>query len=158
MLVLFLERALELFDKFATVSLEHIPCEQNFAANELAQIATRINLANGVRERILKVEKRTLPSFMARKEDNGKWLVATVDGLDVEWRQPIMDYLINPSTITDKQIRFLALNYVLKGGELLRRGENGVDFLCVYGCEAQRIIREVHLGICGSHQASPKMR
>ena len=41
---------------------------------------------------------------MARKEDNGEWLVATVDALDVDWRQPIMDYLINPSTVTDKRI------------------------------------------------------
>ncbi|KAL6133293.1 hypothetical protein ACLB2K_065530 [Fragaria x ananassa] len=47
--------------KFATVSLEHIPRERNFAANELAQIATRVSLADGVCERILKLEKRTLP-------------------------------------------------------------------------------------------------
>ncbi|KAL6209261.1 hypothetical protein ACLB2K_020203 [Fragaria x ananassa] len=55
-LVPFLERALELLERFATVSLEHIPCERNFAANKLAQIATRVSLADGVRERILKVE------------------------------------------------------------------------------------------------------
>ncbi|KAL6190245.1 hypothetical protein ACLB2K_036643 [Fragaria x ananassa] len=125
-LVPFLERALELLDKFSIVSLEHIPRAQNFAANELAHIATGVSLADGVRERILKVEKRTLPSFMARKENNNEW--------------------------------FLALNYVLKGGELLRRGENGIDFLCVYGTEAKLIMREVHLGVCGSHQAGPKVR
>ncbi|KAL6181778.1 hypothetical protein ACLB2K_048427 [Fragaria x ananassa] len=109
-------------------------------------------------ERMLKVEKRTLPSFMARKENNDEWLVARVDALDVDWRQPIMDYLINPSTVTDKQIRFLVLNYVLKSGELLRKGENGIDFLCVYGREAKRIMCEVHLGVCASYQAGPKMR
>ncbi|KAL6222115.1 hypothetical protein ACLB2K_005507 [Fragaria x ananassa] len=58
----------------------------------------------------------------------------------LDWRQPIMGYLINPSTITDKRIRFIPLNYVLKGCELLRRGENVVDFLCVYGHEAKRIM------------------
>ncbi|KAL6125927.1 hypothetical protein ACLB2K_073978 [Fragaria x ananassa] len=116
------------------------------------------SLADGVRKLILKVEKQTLPSFMARKEDSGEWLVATVDVWDVDWRQPIMDYLINSSTVIDKQIRFIALNYMLKGGELLKRGENGVDFLCVYGREAKQIMREVHLGVCGSHQAGPKMR
>ncbi|KAL6191634.1 hypothetical protein ACLB2K_038024 [Fragaria x ananassa] len=135
----------------ATVSLENIPHERNFGDNELAQIATGVSLADGVCERILKVEKRTLPLFMTRKENNDKWLVATVDALDVHWRQPIMDYLINPSTITDKRIRFLALNYVFKGGELLRRGEDDVDFLCVYGTKAKRILREVHLLKCQVH-------
>ncbi|KAL6214014.1 hypothetical protein ACLB2K_013452 [Fragaria x ananassa] len=150
-LVPFMERALELLDRFPTVSLEHISRERNFAANELAQIATGVSLADGVREGILKVEKWTLPSFMARKENNDEWLVTTVDTLDVDWRQPIMDYLINPSTATNKRIRFLALNYVLKGGELLRKGENDIDFLCVYDTEAKRIMREVHLRVCGSH-------
>ncbi|KAL6219610.1 hypothetical protein ACLB2K_007369 [Fragaria x ananassa] len=69
-LVPFLERALELLDKFATVSLEHIPREQNFTANELAQIVNGVSLVDGVHEHILKIEKRTLPSYMERKEDN----------------------------------------------------------------------------------------
>ncbi|KAL6135109.1 hypothetical protein ACLB2K_067337 [Fragaria x ananassa] len=147
-LVPFLERALELLDRFATVSLEHIPRERNFAANELAQIATGISLADGVRGRILKVEKQTLPSFLARKEDIGEWLVVTVNALDVDWRQLIMDYMINPSTVTDKQIRFLALNYVLKGGELLRRGEIGVEVQADYA-RSSLVSRDVKpSGLC----------
>ena len=66
-LVPFHNRALELLDQFSEVSLEHIPRERNHAANELAQLATGISFADGVRERILKVERRTLPSFMARR-------------------------------------------------------------------------------------------
>lgn len=84
--------------------------------------------------------------------------MATLESIDVDWRQPIVAYLTYPSTPTDRKTRFLALNYVLKGGELLRRGEDDMDFRCIYGLEAKRIMREVHLGICGSHQAGPKMR
>jgi ribonuclease HI len=157
-LVPFLNRALELLDQFNEVSLEHIPRECNHAANELAQLATGISFADGVRERILKVERRTLPSFMARKEYNDEWFVATLDAIDVDWRQPIVDYLDDPQAPVDRQTRFRALNYVLKGGELLRRGEDGMDFRCIFGLEAKRIMREVHLGVCGSHQAGPKMR
>ena len=128
------------------------------AANELEQLATGISFADGVRERILKVERRTLPSFMARREYNDDWFVATLDAIDINWRQPIIDYLDDPSALVDRKVRFLALNYVLKGGELLRRGEDDMDFRCIYGKEAKRIMREVHLGVCGSHQAGPKMR
>lgn len=45
--------------------------------NELVQLAT------GVRERILKVERQTLPSFMGRREYNDDWFVATLDAVDI---------------------------------------------------------------------------
>lgn len=66
-LVTFLNRALELLDQFNEISLEHIPREGNHAANELAQLATGISFTDGVHE-ILKVERCTLHSFMARRE------------------------------------------------------------------------------------------
>ena len=86
---------------------------------------------------------------------NGWW--QTLDSIDVDWRQPIIQYLMDPSDPADKKVRYFALNYILKGGELLRRGEEGVDLRCIYGKEAKRLLREVHLGVCGSHQAGPKI-
>ncbi|XP_024164272.1 uncharacterized protein LOC112171301 [Rosa chinensis] len=59
LLVLYLNRAIELLDQFNDLDLEYIPRERNFAANELAQLATGITLKYGVRERNLKVERRT---------------------------------------------------------------------------------------------------
>ena len=56
-LVPFLNRALELLNQFTEVSLEHIPRECNYAANELAQLATGHSFVDGIYERILKVER-----------------------------------------------------------------------------------------------------
>ncbi|XP_050385240.1 uncharacterized protein LOC126801817 [Argentina anserina] len=154
----FWERASELLDQFVDVVLDYIPRERNFAANELAQLATGICLADGVSERILKVQRCTLPSFMARKEVNNEWLVAVIDTIDEDWRQPIIQYLTYPSAPVDKRVRYFATNYVLRGGELLRRVEDGLFLRCIYGAEAKRCLREVHCGTCGSHQAGPKMR
>ncbi|XP_050379595.1 uncharacterized protein LOC126796923 [Argentina anserina] len=154
----FWERASELLDQFTDVVLDYIPRERNFAANELAQLATGIRLADGVRERILMVQRRTLPSFMARKEVNDEWLVAVVDAIDEDWRQPIIQYLTDPSSPVDKRVRYFATNYVLRGNEVLRRAEDGVYLRCIYGAEAKRCLQEVHCGNCGSHQAGPKMR
>nr|XP_011470624.1 PREDICTED: uncharacterized protein LOC105353294 [Fragaria vesca subsp. vesca] len=47
-------------------STSNTPREFSFAANELSQVASGLSLRDGVRERLLKVERRTLPSFIAR--------------------------------------------------------------------------------------------
>nr|XP_011457323.1 PREDICTED: uncharacterized protein LOC105349394 [Fragaria vesca subsp. vesca] len=62
----YLSKAFEVLDRFDDVYIEHIPRDFNFAANELAQVASGLSLRDGVRERLLKVERRTLPSFIAR--------------------------------------------------------------------------------------------
>ncbi|XP_050374698.1 uncharacterized protein LOC126792283 [Argentina anserina] len=74
-----------------------------------------------------------------------------------DWRQPIIQYLTDPSAPVDKRVRYFATNYVLRGGELLRRAEDGLYLRCIYGGEAKRCLREVHCGNCGSHKAGPKM-
>ncbi|XP_050374574.1 uncharacterized protein LOC126792132 [Argentina anserina] len=139
-LLTFWERASELLDQFADVVLDYIPRERNFVANEVAQLATGIRLTDGVRERILKVQRRTLPSFMARKEVKDEWLVAVIDSIDVDWRQPIIQYLTDPSAPMDKRVRYFATNYVLRGDELLRRAEDGLYLRCIYGAEAKRCL------------------
>ncbi|XP_024156411.1 uncharacterized protein LOC112164453 [Rosa chinensis] len=158
LLMPYLNRAIELLDQFTDVDLEHIPRERNFAANELAQLATGITLKYGVRERLLKVERRTLPSWLARPDSPDDPVVAVLEPIDVDWRIPLVAYLKRPDPTADRKIRFLALNYLLRGDELRRRGEDGMDFRCVYGREAKRLMREAHTGICGAHQAGPKMR
>ncbi|XP_004295240.1 PREDICTED: uncharacterized protein LOC101311949 [Fragaria vesca subsp. vesca] len=156
----YLHMTFEVLDRFDGVYIEHIPREYNFAANELAQVASGLSLRDGVRERLLKVERRTLPSFIARGQFQADTPeVAALDPIDEDWRLPFIAYLQNPNDAAHaKQIRFLALNFVLRNGELRRRGEDGNDFRCVYRNEAKRIMREVHCGVCGSHQAGPKMR
>ncbi|KAM5554611.1 hypothetical protein ABKV19_022821, partial [Rosa sericea] len=158
LLVPYLNGAIELLDQFDDADLEYIPRERNFATNELAQLATGITLKYGVRERILKVERRTLPSWLVRSDPPDEPVVAVLKPIDVDWRIPLIDYLKQPDPTADRKIRFLALNYFLRGEELRRRGEDGVDFRCVYGREAKRLMQEAHTGVCGAHQAGPKMR
>ncbi|XP_061993416.1 uncharacterized protein LOC133711286 [Rosa rugosa] len=164
----YLDRALVLLVQFDDVDLEHIPRKRNFAANELAQLATGITLKYGVRERILMVERRTLPSLLGRSDPLEEPAVAALDPINVDWRVPLIAYLKQPDNSADKKICFLALNYFLRNDELRRRGEDdidlrrrgedGIDFRCVYGHEAKRLMREAHAGVCGAHQAGPKMR
>ncbi|XP_024156928.1 uncharacterized protein LOC112164828 [Rosa chinensis] len=89
----YLDRALELLAQFEDVDLEYIPRERNFAANELAQLATGVTLKYGVRERILKVERHTLPSWLAQPDPPDEPTVAALDPIDVDWRVPLIAYL-----------------------------------------------------------------
>ncbi|XP_024158073.1 uncharacterized protein LOC112165693 [Rosa chinensis] len=70
LLVPYLNRAIELLDQFTDVGLEYIPRERNFAANKLAQLATGITLKYGVRERLLKVERRTHRTIQSSRSLN----------------------------------------------------------------------------------------
>ncbi|XP_024195658.1 uncharacterized protein LOC112198783 [Rosa chinensis] len=158
LLVPYLNRAVELLDQFDEVGFEYIPRERNFAANELAQLATGVTLKYGVRERILKVEHRTLPSWLVLLDPPDDPVVAALEPIDVDWRIPLIQYLKQPDETADKRTRFLALNYFLRDDEMRRRGEDGIDFRCVYDDEAKRLMREAHTGVCGAHQAGPKMR
>ncbi|XP_040372932.1 uncharacterized protein LOC121052285 [Rosa chinensis] len=137
LLVPYLNRAIELLDQFDDLGLEYIPRERNFAANELAQLATGITLKYGVRERILKVECRTLPSWLARPDPPDDPVIAVLEPIDIDWCIPLINYLKQPDQTADKRTRFLALNYFLRDDELLRRGEDGIDFRFAYGHEAK---------------------
>ncbi|KAL6133434.1 hypothetical protein ACLB2K_065669 [Fragaria x ananassa] len=78
----YLRKAFDVLDRFDDVHIEHIPREFNFVENELAQIASDLSLRDGVCERLLKVERRTLPSFNARGQYQA-------DPLDVVALDPI---------------------------------------------------------------------
>ncbi|XP_024156032.1 uncharacterized protein LOC112164019 [Rosa chinensis] len=105
-------------NQFDDVDLEYIPRERNFAVNELTQLATGITLKYGVRERILKVERHTLPSWITRPDPPDEPMMAALDHIDVDWCDLLIAYLKQPEPTTDRKIRFLALNYFLRGDEL----------------------------------------
>ncbi|XP_040369413.1 uncharacterized protein LOC121051284 [Rosa chinensis] len=93
LLVPYLNHAIELLDQFDDTDLEYIPHERNFEANELAQMATGITLKYRLRERILKVTRRTLPSWLARPDRPDDPVVVVLEPIDVDWRIPLIDYL-----------------------------------------------------------------
>ncbi|XP_024172032.1 uncharacterized protein LOC112178048 [Rosa chinensis] len=95
---------------------------------------------------------------MARRNPPDDTSVATLESIDTDWRIPLINYLKDPDQNTDRRICFLALNYFLRSDELRRRGEDGMDFRCVYGIEEKRLMWETHSDVCGAHQAGPKMR
>jgi hypothetical protein len=81
--------------------------------------------------------------------------------IDVDWRQPFIDYIREQKVPTDKnlaeQLIRRAKSYVLVRDKLYRRGtSSGVLMKCVPREEGKGILEEIQKGVCGNH-ASPRM-
>ncbi|KAI5342331.1 hypothetical protein L3X38_010206 [Prunus dulcis] len=65
-LAIYLVAARNLLVEFREATWEHIPREENFAANKMAQIAIRVQMPEDCVQRIIKVGKKSLPSVLNR--------------------------------------------------------------------------------------------
>jgi hypothetical protein len=79
--------------------------------------------------------------------------------IDVDWRQPFIDYIREQKVPLDKssteQLIRRAKSYVLVGDKLYRRGAtSGVLMKCVPREEGKDILGEIHKGVCGNHESS----
>jgi hypothetical protein len=75
-----------------------------------------------------------------------------------DWRTHIINYLRNPSVRTDKNIRCTTFKYVLMSDKLYRRTGDDILLKCLGPDNAILAMAEVHEGIYGTHQSSPKMK
>jgi hypothetical protein len=79
--------------------------------------------------------------------------------IDVDWRQPFIDYLSEQKVPSDKnlaeQLIRRAKSYILVGDKLNRRGaSSGVLMNCVPRQEGKDILEEIHKGVYGNHASS----
>ncbi|CAN6581722.1 unnamed protein product [Malus baccata var. baccata] len=127
----------------------------NLAANEMAQLASGIQMQERKYGVDVEIQTRNLPSIL----DRGFSLDVMVLETEVEdWRTPIMPHLKDPSSPTSKKNRQQATKYVLWTKNLLRKTPDGLLLKCLGQEESMRVMAEVHEGICGAHQAGTKMR
>ena len=78
--------------------------------------------------------------------------------LEWDWCTDIKNYLENSAKKVPFKVRAQALNYFLLEGYLFRRTIDGLLIRCVAFLEAMEVLKQVHKGICGVHQAGRKMR
>jgi hypothetical protein len=79
--------------------------------------------------------------------------------IDVDWRQPFIDYLREQKVPSDKnlakQLIRRAMSYILVGDKLYRQGtSSGVLMKCVPRDEGKGILEEIHKGVCDNHTSS----
>ncbi|XP_043699922.1 uncharacterized protein LOC122650587 [Telopea speciosissima] len=136
------------------VVVRHIPRSKNQAANGLAQAVFGIGLPEGSLEKTIVIKRKTQSAI----HEASYLEVNHVEDMQLDWQTPIIQYLSNPRPKFDKRIKDKATGYVLIGEDLYKKGKDDLLLKCVSLNEATLVMAKVHEGICGAHQAGPKMR
>jgi hypothetical protein len=75
-----------------------------------------------------------------------------------DWRTPLVRYLENSGHIVDRKVRRQALKYVMLDNTLYHRTIDDLLLKFLGSNQSMITMREVHEGICGTHQSAHKMK
>jgi hypothetical protein len=149
----------KLENKFYGLEFHHVICDNNVAADVLSKLdSTRAQVPTGVF-----VHELHAPSIMEPAPTTTDPVHPPagqeVMMIDVDWRQPFIDYIREQKVLSDKnlaeQLIRWAKSYVLVGDKLYRQGATfGVLMKCVPREEGKDILDEIHKGVCGNHASS----
>jgi hypothetical protein len=145
----------QLLQEFQECALHHIPREENYEANRMAQVASRYRPIVDEKVKIEALKVRTLPSIFTRQLGTE---IFTLEVGKEDWRSPIISYLRSPSGCTNNALKLKARRYVLIEEDecLFKCRANGILLKCISIEEAIQVMVEVHEGICGAHQSRIK--
>ena len=139
-----------LVERFEDLSYTHLPKAHNQFFDDLATLASMIDIPEGVVVRPLLVETRVVPTYCCLINES-----SFNDGLP--WYHDIYQF-IRYGTYLDvmaakdmRTLRQLATHFMIHGETLYRRAIDGVLLLCLDQDSADRTMREVHVGVCGPH-------
>jgi hypothetical protein len=149
----------KLENKFYGLEFHHVVRDNNVAADVLSKLgSTRAQVPAGVF--VHELHTPSIPESAPTTTDPvhppaGQEVMM----IDVDWRQPFIDYIREQKVPSDKslaeQLILWAKSYVLVGDKLYRRGAiSGVLMKCVPREEGKDILEEIHKGVCGNHTSS----
>ncbi|XP_010657869.1 uncharacterized protein LOC104881013 [Vitis vinifera] len=139
-----------LIDRFDVLRYIHLPRAENQFADALATLASLIVIRTGVNVRPLLIETKSAPAYYC--------LIGEIeDQIELPWYHDIYQFLscgAYPKSTSAKDrraLRQLATRFVVCGDALYRRSPDGLLLLCLDRASADRVMREVHAGVCGPH-------
>jgi ribonuclease HI len=149
----------KLENKFYGLEFHHVVRDNNVVADVLSKLgSTRAQVPEGVF--VHELHTPSIPEPAPPTTDPAHLLAGQeVMMIDVDWRQPFIDYLCEQKVPSDKnlaeQLIRCAKSYVLVGDKLYRRGASSeVLMKCVPREEGKGILEEIHKGVCGNHASS----
>lgn len=81
-----------------------------------------------------------------------------MDAIHKDWRIPVMAYMRDPNSPANRKLWLRAMNFVICGENLYKKGMDGTLLKCLDDSELFIALIEVHDGIYGAHQARDKMK
>ena len=123
-----------------------MPRESNWEADELAQVASSVNMSEELTHKLIVIGKKTHPSIYER----GIRLEAVnTDGnIAEDWRIKIREYLEDPNKQVPHRVKAQSQKLVLMEGELYRKGLYGLLLKCQSFPDSMEGMKQVHEGVC----------
>ena len=149
--------------QFRQIEVVHISRSENDQADALAKLAASLTLPSEREIEITIGERHLLMSALERAEPNKEVDVVSVYEVEEEtdWRQPLIEYLRHGVLPDDAKkrvdVKRRVSRFLLKNDTLYRRTFDGMLLRCLSNEEAKYILAETHAGVCGAHQAGPKL-
>jgi ribonuclease HI len=149
----------KLKNKFYGLEFHHVVRDNNVAADVLSKLGcTRAQVPAGVFVHELhapSIPEHAPPTTVPAHPPAGQEVMM----IDVDWRQPFIDYLSEQKVPSDKslaeQLIRRAKSYVLIGDKLYKRSaSSGVLMKCIPRQEGKDILEEFHEVVCGNHASS----
>jgi len=138
----------QLIEEFEKIIFDHLNQDKNQFADVLVTLASMIQLDYGVHIQPIQIKACQSPVYCT----------ATVEASsEPPWFSDIRNYIKDrtyPAGISDnhkKTMRRLAMGFFLNNKVLYKRSHDDTLLRCVDADEAQKIMVEVHEGICGTH-------
>ncbi|XP_012468804.1 uncharacterized protein LOC105786876 [Gossypium raimondii] len=148
-LICYRRLALELIEEFDSITFCYPTREENQMADALATLASmiQVNKLEDMEPIQISIYETPAHYYSIEKGEND----------DHPWYQGVLQYVKNreyPDQATEnnkRTLRRLAIDYVLDGEILYKKGKDQVLLRYMDAVEAKRILEEVHEGICGTH-------
>ncbi|KAL6315066.1 hypothetical protein AAG906_030919 [Vitis piasezkii] len=125
-----------LIEKFEELKYIHLPRAHNQFVDALATLASTVDILTNVVVHPLLIETRSIPAYCHLIDE-------TKVQDDLPWFHDIRQFL--------RFSTYLEAAFVICGETLYRRSVDGILLLCLDRASSNRVMREVHAGVCGPH-------
>ncbi|KAG9444536.1 hypothetical protein H6P81_015876 [Aristolochia fimbriata] len=158
----------ELLAQIPEVSLHYVPRFENGPADALAGIAASLARFDERPNQVPICERWVIPPPLEEEKEEEQ-TEETEESLPIsgsqnqteDWCKPIINFLRHSTLPVDLrervQIRRTAPRYIFINDVLYRRSYEGLLLRCLSKEEGLQVLKETHGGICGAHQAGPKL-
>ena len=139
-----------LIEKFEELKYIHLLRAHNQFVDALATLTSTVDVPTNAIVHPLLIETRTTPIYYHLIDE-------TEVQDDLPWFHDIHQFLRSstyPEVMTAKDrraLRQLATRFVICGETLYRQSVDGMLLLCLDRTSVDRVIREIHAGVCGPH-------
>ena len=153
-MILYHKLAMEMVDKFEVINFEYLPREEIQMADALATLAAmfQINSNDEVQLIYMNIKEELSHYSHIEKEVDGK-----------PWYYDVLQY-VKDRRYPDhafkngkRILRRLVMRFLLDGKVLYKKGKDQILLRCVDSSKANRIVEEIHKGVCGTHANGHRM-